>query len=96
MLTVGVRELKARLSHYLEAVSAGEEVEVQSRGKTVARLVGVSETFDPSDEEVFAALVAEGLVEPPSVAKGAKARSKSALVSSRGRAPSELVREQRR
>ena len=37
--TVGVRELKARLSAYLKQVTQGRVVEVTSRGKTIARML---------------------------------------------------------
>ena len=38
MKTVGVRELKTRLSHYLREVRQGEEVLVTDRGEVVAEL----------------------------------------------------------
>ena len=38
MQSVGVRELKNRLSHFLRAVQAGERVLVTDRGKVVAEL----------------------------------------------------------
>ncbi|HJP65754.1 MAG TPA: type II toxin-antitoxin system prevent-host-death family antitoxin [Actinomycetota bacterium] len=37
-MDVGVRELKARLSHYLARARAGEEIRVTDRGRPVARL----------------------------------------------------------
>ena len=36
---VGVRELKARLSEYLNEVREGDVIEVTSRGKTIARIL---------------------------------------------------------
>jgi len=36
MTTVGIRELKARLSHYLRLVQSGETVHVTDRGHEVA------------------------------------------------------------
>ena len=42
MESVGIRELKDRLSHYLRAVRQGGSVVVTVRGKPVARLVPVS------------------------------------------------------
>lgn len=36
MTTVGIRELKAHLSHYLRLVDAGEKVLVTDRGREVA------------------------------------------------------------
>ncbi|SEL10590.1 prevent-host-death family protein [Blastococcus sp. DSM 46786] len=38
--SVGVHEAKTHLSRLLEAVAAGEEVEITNRGRVVARLVG--------------------------------------------------------
>jgi prevent-host-death family protein len=43
MSKVNVTELRARLPHFVARVSAGETVEVASRGKVVARLVPVVE-----------------------------------------------------
>lgn len=42
MLTVGIKELKTKLSSYLEKVGAGEEVVVTDHGREVALLVPVS------------------------------------------------------
>lgn len=41
MRIVSVTDLKARLSHYLQWVKRGGEVQVLERGVPVARLVGV-------------------------------------------------------
>jgi prevent-host-death family protein len=38
MVTVGVAELKAKLSEYLARVRAGEEVVVTDRGRPIARI----------------------------------------------------------
>jgi antitoxin (DNA-binding transcriptional repressor) of toxin-antitoxin stability system len=38
MRTVGVRELKNRLSHYLRLVRSGERVLITNRGKVVAEV----------------------------------------------------------
>ena len=38
-MDVGVRELKAKLSEYLAAAAAGEDIVVTDRGRPVARLV---------------------------------------------------------
>ena len=43
-VNVGVRELKAKLSHYLATVTAGERVTVTDRGRPVAQLVPISGT----------------------------------------------------
>ena len=42
MITVGVRELKARLSSYIGIARGGEEVFVTARGREVAVLVPVT------------------------------------------------------
>lgn len=46
MQTVGIRELKARLSEYLRRAQAGERVAVTDRGKVIA-LVGPAEEATP-------------------------------------------------
>lgn len=56
---VGVRELKNRLSAYLDRVQAGEDVVVTQRGRPIARLT----TLDPSIDEL-AALIEAGIVTP--------------------------------
>jgi len=40
-MEIGVRELKARLSHYLRLAQAGERIVVTERGMPSALLVGV-------------------------------------------------------
>jgi len=40
--TVNVRELKARLSHYLRLTKAGEAVEITERGVPIGRIVPVA------------------------------------------------------
>jgi prevent-host-death family protein len=42
MTSVGIRELKARLSSYIEIARGGEEVVVTARGREVAILVPVT------------------------------------------------------
>jgi prevent-host-death family protein len=41
-MDVGVRELKSKLSEYLNRAAAGEAITVTDRGRPVARLVGLS------------------------------------------------------
>ncbi len=60
MKMVGVAELKAKLSEYLDSVKAGEEVVVTERGKPVARL----SRPDPVSGEVEE-LVKSGVARPP-------------------------------
>ena len=45
-LSVGVRELKSRLSEYLRRVSAGQTVVVTDNGRPVARLVPAGESLE--------------------------------------------------
>ena len=44
MIEVGVRELKAKLSHYLDRAAKGEVIRVTDRGKPKATLGPASET----------------------------------------------------
>ena len=44
--TVNVRELKARLSHYLRLAKAGEVVEITERGVPIGRIVPVAAPID--------------------------------------------------
>jgi prevent-host-death family protein len=62
--SVGVRELKDRLGHYLRAVRQGATIVVTARGKPLARLVPVSSpekaTLPPELEERMWKLAAAG------------------------------------
>jgi prevent-host-death family protein len=68
MRRVAISELKARLSEYLTAVRAGEEVIVTDRGKPVARLAPISGP-DETDTRLRM-LVRTGQVRPPDVEGG--------------------------
>jgi prevent-host-death family protein len=57
-LEVGVRELRDRLRHWLDAVESGEEVTITERGRPIARLIGVSSI------PLLEKLIAEGVVSP--------------------------------
>ena len=66
MQLVGVRELKNRLTHYLDAARNGDNVVVTDRGKPVAilhRLDEIEENSGP--EERLAALAAKGQISLP-------------------------------
>lgn len=63
MKTVGVTELKNRLSYYLEGVRRGEEVLIRDRDKPIARLVPLNGTDEFSEEEL--ALAAAGILRLP-------------------------------
>jgi prevent-host-death family protein len=62
---VGIRELRANLSRWLEQVREGREVVVTDRGKPVAKLV----PFDADVDDPFADLIARGLVRMPTSPK---------------------------
>lgn len=85
-IKVGVRELKNKLSHYLEAAKEGQEVIVTDHGKPIARLIPIGETGDR-----LAELIARGEARAPlspvrSIPKPIKARG----------TVSDLIAEQRR
>ncbi len=66
MATVGVKELKNRLTQYLRRTKQGEEVVVTERGKPIALLRPVlSEEKPVSLEARLAKLAARGLVTLP-------------------------------
>ena len=68
MNRVSISELKAKLSEYLEAVRAGEEVIVTDRGRPVARIAPVS---GPEDSESrLQMLIRTGQARPPDRAGG--------------------------
>jgi len=70
MQLVGVRELKNRLTFYLNSVKSGENVVVTDRGRPVAILHGLDEIEDGAGvEERLAALAAEGVLTLPSQKK---------------------------
>jgi prevent-host-death family protein len=62
MKTVGVRELKNRLSEYLRDVRAGERVLVTDRGEVVAELAPPGHSHEPDVPAALLALVRRGLV----------------------------------
>ena len=57
--TVGIRELKAQLSVYVQRVKAGDTVVITERGKAVGRIVPI----ERSVEERLQDLIAAGVVE---------------------------------
>ena len=68
MRRVAISELKAKLSEYLKAVRAGEEVIVTDRGKPVARMAPISGPDET--ENRLRMLVRTGQVRPPDVEGG--------------------------
>ncbi len=63
MKTAGVAVLKSRLSEFLAAVKAGEEVSVTERGRPIARIVPIQPA--DSDERALLELERAGLVRRP-------------------------------
>jgi prevent-host-death family protein len=61
--SVPIAVLKAKLSEYLDAVKAGEEIIVTERGEPIARLLPIAQ--EESMEVRMIRLVAAGLVRPP-------------------------------
>ena len=89
MTTVGVRELKNRLSSYLRRVKQGEEVSVTERGMVIARLVPVERPGIPAE---FFSLIQTGLA----AWKGGKPAGSAHPVKGRGKSLSRMVTEDRR
>jgi prevent-host-death family protein len=66
MQLVGVRELKNRLTHYLDAAKSGDNVVVTDRGKPVAILHSLEQIESRAGvEERMAGLAAQGRISLP-------------------------------
>lgn len=63
MSRVSITELKAKLSEYLSAVRAGEEIVVTDRGRPVARVSPIR--GERKMESRMGRLVRAGLIRPP-------------------------------
>lgn len=92
MPSVGIREFKARASHYVAMACGGEEVTITKWGRTMARLVGEPRRHRPLRDQL-APLAAEGLVTLPALGRR---RPLPKPVAVGGRPLSELVLEERR
>ena len=67
MSAVGVKELKNRLTHYLQRTKQGEEVVVTERGKPIALIQPIKSADQAASLEArLARLAALGLVTLPS------------------------------
>ena len=64
MIEVGVRQLKNSLTHYLRLVEKGQSVLVTNRNRPVAVLKKPDRRSARTQEELIAALVAEGKLLP--------------------------------
>jgi prevent-host-death family protein len=89
MATVGVRELKNRLSAFLRRAAEGERITITDRGRAVAVLVPAD--TKPEDEAI-AAMVRDGLAQWG----GGTPRGARKPVKVRGRPISETMLEDRR
>ena len=58
MVSVGIRELKAKLSSYIEKATAGEQIVVTDRGNEVAVIMPVS-----NERRTIMSLLNEGAVQ---------------------------------
>ena len=95
MNLVGVRELKNRLTFYLNSVKAGENVIVTDRGKPVAILHSLDAIEEHAGvEERLAALASQGTLTLP-VAGGPFREIKRATVVEGKPVSESLIRERR-
>jgi prevent-host-death family protein len=62
--TVGLRDLKNRLSEYVRMVRAGERVQVTDRGHVVAELIPPGTALDRDHHPGLAVLERRGLLRP--------------------------------
>ena len=89
MASVGVRELKNRLSQYLRRVADGERITVTDRGRPIAVISPPTQT--PEEERLWA-MVREGLAQWG----GGKPRLPTRRVKIKGKPISDTVIEDRR
>ena len=69
MESVGIKELKNRLSEYVRAAAAGETVLVTDRGRVVAEIVAPRVPMDASPaEQKIGELMRQGLLAPARLA----------------------------
>ena len=93
MSTVGVKELKDRLTHYLRQTKRGEEVVVTERGKPVAVLQPLAAQQPSAGLEVrLARLADQGLLTLPRK----KPSRRMPKVRARGRPLSKTILDDRR
>ena len=89
MTTVGLRELKARLSHYLNCAAQGEQVTITRRGKIIGVLLAPDQA--PPRKKTLDELVAEGFL----LRRGAKWTRLPEPIRLKGKPLSEYVIEGR-
>jgi len=92
MSTVGVRELKNRLTHYLRRTKSGEEVVITERGRPIAVIQPIHAVREVATMEAkLAQLAARGLLTLPT----GHPRGRLRRVRVRGRPISETILEDR-
>ncbi len=98
MTTVGIREAKAKLSHYVDLARGGDHVVITDRGRPVARLVAIADETARSAEVVLAELAESGVLELGIAPDGAgpSARRSGPVALSKEVSASEVVRRMRR
>ncbi len=88
---VGIREAKAKLSHYVELARQGEDVVLTDRGLPVIHLVPIPPR-NPTEEDVIEGLAGLGLLDraetKPSAPRPVRPRARASI--------STMVREMRR
>lgn len=89
MISVGVRELKNRLSYYLRSVKQSRPIEITERGSSVAMLVPSKQD---SGGRLAEALSRKGI----GSWKGGKPKGASRRVTVKGKTISQIVIEERR
>jgi prevent-host-death family protein len=90
--TVGVREVKARFSHYVEVARAEGDLIITDRGRPVARLSGIHNFPRRSLDDVLSDMAETGLID-----LGSRHAAETRAVKSRaGHSVSKAVREMRR
>lgn len=87
-MDVGVSELRARLSHWLERVRNGEEVVVTDRGVPIVRMLGVGVTATLEE------LTQQGLIARP--ARGSRPTATNRARPRSRRPVADRVSDQRR
>ena len=89
MVSVGVRELKAHLSHYLKKVKSGEKIIVTDRKEMVAV---ISPLGKETDEDKILALIQRGAA----YWSGGKPVGIPSRITSKGKKVSDAILEERR
>lgn len=89
MKTVGISELKSKLSAYLAGLESGEEILVTERGQPIARIVPIDVAATPED---LLELAREGIVRLP---RHEAVRPRPRVKDPRGRLLAALLEERR-